>query len=409
MELIATTDCQAQAEALAASGIPYDGELVDMGASRHFSPARSKMINFVNIKPTPIRTADGHSFDAIGRGDYVTYLPMGHGKTATKVTLYNTYYSPHLAFTLISVSCLDTAGYSLTVEDGNCYIKTPKPNRHVIGIVPKVNGLYRIQGATNHHHSKPLAAAAATPQISISQFHRIMGHASHESLKQSIRNGEIITPNVNLNSEPEFCSACVQAKAATKPFPKHSDNESAKKYGDKVTGDIWGPAEVKSIGGSSYFALFKDVATRERLPYFMKKKSETLRCYKEHEAWMKAQRGVDVVKIFGSDRGGEFTSEEFKRHLKSAGTIRHLNVHDSPSSNGMTEREMRTVLEGAQAMIIAAGMPNYLWAEAVAYHCWLRNRLHHSALADKKMTPHEKATQRSLTCPICTNLGVPYG
>ncbi len=39
VELIATTDCQAQAEALATSGIPYDGELVDMGASHHFSPA----------------------------------------------------------------------------------------------------------------------------------------------------------------------------------------------------------------------------------------------------------------------------------------------------------------------------------------------------------------------------------
>ncbi|PBK59629.1 hypothetical protein ARMSODRAFT_899028 [Armillaria solidipes] len=39
VELIATTDCQAQAEALAASGIPYDGELIDMGASCHFSPA----------------------------------------------------------------------------------------------------------------------------------------------------------------------------------------------------------------------------------------------------------------------------------------------------------------------------------------------------------------------------------
>ncbi len=144
VELIATTDCQAQAEALATSGIPYDGELIDIGASHHFSSARSKMINFMNIKPTPICTAGGHSFDAIGRGDYITYLPMGHGKPATKVTLFNTYYSPHLVFMLISVSCLDTAGYSLTVEDGNSYTKTPKPDRHVIGIVPKVNGLYCI-------------------------------------------------------------------------------------------------------------------------------------------------------------------------------------------------------------------------------------------------------------------------
>ncbi|PBK81049.1 hypothetical protein ARMGADRAFT_948844, partial [Armillaria gallica] len=69
MELIATTDCQAQAEVLAASGIPYNGELVDMRASHHFSPAQSKMINFMDIKLTPIHTADGYSFNAISRGD----------------------------------------------------------------------------------------------------------------------------------------------------------------------------------------------------------------------------------------------------------------------------------------------------------------------------------------------------
>ncbi len=288
------------------------------------------MINFINIKLTPICTADRHSFDAIGRGDYVTYLPMGYKKPATKVTLYNIYYSSHLAFMLISVSCLDTAGYSLTVADRNCYIKTPKLDRHIIRIVPKVIGLYCVQGSTNQQYSKPLTAAAATPQISISQFHCIMGHASHESLKQSICNGEIIAPNVNLNSKPEFCSACVQAKAATKPFPKHSDNESAKKYGDKVTGDVWGPAKVKSICSFSYFALFKDVAMRECLPYFMKKKLETLCCYKEHEAWMKAQHGVNVMKIFESDCGEEFTNEEFKQHLKSAETICHRYVHNLP-------------------------------------------------------------------------------
>ncbi len=69
---------------------------------------------------------------------------------------------------------------------------------------------------------------------------------------------------------------------------------------------------MKFISSSSYFTLFKDVATREHLPYFMKKKSEMLCCYKEHEAWMKAQCGVDIVKIFGSECGGEFTSKEFK-------------------------------------------------------------------------------------------------
>ncbi len=52
-------------------------------------------------------------------------------------------------------------------------------------------------------------------------------------------------------------------------------------------------------------------------------------------------------------------------------------------------------------MIIAAGMPNYLWAKAIAYHCWLRNWLHHSTLTNKKTTAHKRATQKK---PNMSNL-----
>ena len=50
--------------------------------------------------------------------------------------------------------------------------------------------------------------------------------------------------------------------------------------------------------------------------------------------------------IFGSDRGGEFMSIEFNNHLKNAGTIRHLTVHDSPVSNSIAECANCTLLDG---------------------------------------------------------------
>ena len=39
-----------------------------------------------------------------------------------------------------------------------------------------------------------------------------------------------------------------------------------------------------------------------------------------------------------SDRGGEYLSEEFSKHLKRTGTIRRLTVHDTPEYNGVAER-----------------------------------------------------------------------
>ena len=52
--------------------------------------------------------------------------------------------------------------------------------------------------------------------------------------------------NLDLNLKPEFCEACIKAKATHKPFPKESKTEYTA-YGDKVVADVWGPATVKSI------------------------------------------------------------------------------------------------------------------------------------------------------------------
>jgi len=67
------------------------------------------------------------------------------------------------------------------------------------------------------------------------------------------------------DSKPEFCEACTKAKSATKPFPKESETR-AKKFGDRVHWDLWGPAAVKSLNGHHYVAVRIDDATRETKP-----------------------------------------------------------------------------------------------------------------------------------------------
>jgi len=44
--------------------------------------------------------------------------------------------------------------------------------------------------------------------------------------------------------------------------------------------NIWGPAEVESLGHKKYYLLFQDWKTHEEQIYFMPKKSETLDNYK---------------------------------------------------------------------------------------------------------------------------------
>ena len=96
--------------------------------------------------------------------------------------------------------------------------------------------------------------------------------------------------------------------------------------------------------------------------------------------------------MLGCNRGGEFTSRIFSEYLENAGTARHLTVHDSPASNSAVERENRTHLDGARAMMEAAKLPKNLWAEAINYHVWIHNRTTTCALLKQPKTPIEIAT-----------------
>jgi len=68
-----------------------------------------------------------------------------------------------------------------------------------------------------------------------------------------------------------------------------------------------------------------------------------------------------------TDHGGEYMSEEFQVHLKAAGTVHILTVHDTPSQNGIAEQLNQTLLEQVQALLHASGLPQALWGEAVRH------------------------------------------
>ena len=87
--------------------------------------------------------------------------------------------------------------------------------------------------------------------------------------------------------------------------------------------------------------------------------------------------------VWHSDRGGEFLSKEFNDHLKQAGTLRNLTVHDTPEHNGIAERLNRTLLEKVCAMLHASGLPKFLWGEVVNHAVYLKNQTSTKALDGK--------------------------
>src|SRR5271168_753274 len=181
--------------------LPTDIDLYDSGASRHMSGFRHRFINFVKITPKPITTADKRSFSAVGKGDILVYLPNGKGKTS-RVLLKDVLYAPAMGVTLVSISCIALAGSTVIFNSNTCRIYDK--GRDVIGIIQLKSGLYRVFSTC------PLEgeyAGKARVEVSIDEFHRRLGHVSHERARMLVSKGLVEGVELDLASKPSVCES----------------------------------------------------------------------------------------------------------------------------------------------------------------------------------------------------------
>ena len=89
-----------------------------------------------------------------------------------------------------------------------------------------------------------------------------------------------------------------------------------------------------------------------------------------------------------TDRGGEFTSIEFKEYCESSGIKRYLTAPYSPQQNGVVERRNQTVIGMVRSMLKCKNLPMYFWAEAVKTAVYILNRSPTKSVIEA--TPYEK-------------------
>ena len=94
------------------------------------------------------------------------------------------------------------------------------------------------------------------------------------------------------------------------------------------------------------------------------------------------------MKVLRSDKGREYTSEEFRKYTKERGVIHEFSSPYIHEQNGRAEREIRTIVESARSMLFSKSIDVKLWTEAVNTACYVLNRVilqHHET-----ETPFEK-------------------
>ena len=334
-------------------------------------------------------------------GEMVIEVP--NGMDPSKMRLTEVLYSPEIGFTLVSIGHIDDAGCYTTFGGGKCEIRSG--DGKILGTIPKTKGLYRIV----HESTSPQANVAepAPEKLTVMDLHRRMGHIAPSAAKRLVTHGFVTGIELDLSSDdPTFCESCVYAKTKRQPVPKVREGDPPTKYGEVIHSDLWVPSPIMSLGGKNYFVTFTDGSSRDTHLYLLRKKDETFAAYKNFETWARVHMD-SLIHALNSDRGGEYLSEEFIKHLDEQGTKRKLTVHDTPEQNGVSERLNGILLEKVRAMLHASGLPKFLWAEAVRHAVWLKNRTSTKALM---VVPRMRLSMgRSLTYLVYVSGVVVYG
>lgn len=133
-----------------------------------------------------------------------------------------------------------------------------------------------------------------------------------------------------------------------------------------VHGDLCGPITPSTMAGNKYVFVLIDDYSRYTWVFLMKNKGDAFGVFKNFKTMVESEVGRKI-KVFRTDRGGEFNSHEFNQFCETEGIRRHLTAPYTPQQNGVVERKNRTLLDMTRSMLKAMQVRNQLWGEAIQH------------------------------------------
>ena len=108
--------------------------------------------------------------------------------------------------------------------------------------------------------------------------------------------------------------------------------------------------------------------------------------FKKFKAFVEGESGCRI-QCLRTDRGGEFTSNEFNNFCSNQGIKRQLTTAYTPQQNGVSERKNRTLMNIVRCLLNGRSVPKMFWPEAVKWASYVMNKS--PTLSVKNITPEE--------------------
>ena len=137
--------------------------------------------------------------------------------------------------------------------------------------------------------------------------------------------------------------------------------------------DLAGPMEMTSINGKKYFLIIIDDYSRGIWVEPIALKTEVVSKVKEFVGKFETGYGAKVRGIV-ADNETEFVNFDLQSYFETHGIAFYSSVPYIHEQNGVAERGIRTITEGARAMLFTSKLLKTLWSVAVKTMAYLHNR-----------------------------------
>ena len=151
-------------------------------------------------------------------------------------------------------------------------------------------------------------------------------------------------------------------------------------------GDLCGPITPATPSGNRYFLLLIDDFSRYMWIALLDTKDAAPTAIKRIQVAAKRKSGRKLLAL-RTDRGGEFTSAEFKTYCAELEVGCQLTAPYTPQQNGVIEQRNQTMVGMARSMLKASELSGTFWGEAVNTAVYILSRTTMKGTGGK--TPYE--------------------
>ncbi|KAJ9542646.1 hypothetical protein OSB04_029152 [Centaurea solstitialis] len=243
---------------------------------------------FTDTQKGEVRLGDDNQMKVEGKGTISIKTKEDEAKL-----LYDVQFVPNLAHNLLSIGQLVISGYKVVFDDDACDIIDMKYGQTVATAQMTQNRMFSIDVSTI---DRKVLVVKGDNEAKL--WHLRYGHLHLNGLKLLGQKNMVVgLPKIDAL---EFCEGCIYGKQSRNSFPVNKSWRASSCL-EIVHADVCGPMSVDSFGGCRF------------------------ECFKKFKALVEKESGR-FIKVLRSDRGGEFTSNEFNVFCEYHGIRRELTA-----------------------------------------------------------------------------------